>query len=318
MVLVLTQGGDFYTMPLHFSIIVATLNRKMMLLQALDSIYSQDFPTLEIVVVDGGSTDGTIQAVRSLPRVTFIAGPDQGLYHAFNKGLSQARGEVVGILNSDDLYEPDTFKAVEQGFADNPGVESICGTATLFEGDRTLAVYDDEACKVLTPRAALIGSSLLNARFFRRKSLLRVGLFDLRYRFVADRDFLARCFESRITTIPIRDRVYRYRQHAESLTFSNDTQRKAAIYFELLRLARAWRYATPVSSEMKRMALFLEGRCIAKLAQAELKAGHFSAGLRHLLTDGGGFSLAPVYAMMAGGADWLVQRRPLRATITYP
>jgi glycosyltransferase involved in cell wall biosynthesis len=295
-------------MPLHFSIIVATLNRKMMLLQALDSIYSQDFPTLEIVVVDGGSTDGTIQAVRSLPRVTFIAGPDQGLYHAFNKGLSQARGEVVGILNSDDLYEPDTFKAVEQGFADNPSVESICGTATLFEGDRTLAVYDDEACKVLTPRAALIGSSLLNARFFRRKALLRVGLFDLRYRFVADRDFLARCFESRITTISIRDRVYRYRQHAESLTFSNDAERQRTVHAELLRLARDWRHANQASREIKRTALLLEGRCLAKLTKTELQRGRVSCGLRYLLTDDREFSLAPAWALIAGGADWLWQQ----------
>ena len=305
-------------MPLHLSIIVATLNRKRMLLQALDSIYSQDFPTSEIIVVDGGSTDGTIKAVRSLPRVTLLPGPDQGLYHAFNKGLSQARGEVVGILNSDDLYEPNTFKLVEQGFANNPGVDSICGTATLFDAERTLAVYDDETCKVLTPRAVLIGSSLLNARFFRREALERVGLFDLRYRFVADRDFLGRCYESQVTTFPIRDRVYRYRQHAESLTFSNDAQRKMAIYSELLLLARAWQRAKPVSTEMKRTALFLEGRCVANLVQAELRYGHFSAGLRHLITEDGRFSLAPVYAMIAGGADWLVHRHPWALPLRVP
>jgi glycosyltransferase involved in cell wall biosynthesis len=294
-------------MPLQFSIIVATLDRKRLLQQALDSVYSQGFQNFEIIVVDGGSTDGTIQSIRRLPQLTLIEGPDQGLYDAFNKGILAARGDIVGILNSDDLYEPGTLKAVHRAFVRNPGAESVCGNASLFERTRAIAIYNDESCKALTPRAALIGSSILNARFFRRETLLRVGLFNLSYRFVADRDFLARSYEAHVNTVPISDFVYRYRSHSESLTFGNNVEREQIVHAELLRLARDWQRSGQASSDMKRTALFLEGRCLAKLLKAELQRGSFSTSLRYLTRIEREFSLTPTWALIAGAADWLLQ-----------
>jgi glycosyltransferase involved in cell wall biosynthesis len=289
-----------------FSIVIATLNRKEMLLRALDSVYAQAFD-VQIIVADGGSTDGTLDAIQALPNITLLKGPDQGLYHAFNKGLAKARGDIVGILNSDDLYEPGAFAVVEQAFSRNATADAVCGTATLADGSCTLEIYDDEASKRLTPRAALIGSCVLNARFFRRSTLTSIGPFDLQYSFVADRDFLARCYEAHMTTVPIRERVYCYRHHSESLTFNDDPERKLAIHTELLRLARAWRRADHASGEMRRMALNLEGRCIAKLARAQIRQGRLAGGFRHLVTDDGRLSLTPSLAVIAGGADWLSQ-----------
>jgi glycosyltransferase involved in cell wall biosynthesis len=305
-------------LPVWFSIITATLNRKTLLLRALDSVYSQDFPNFEIIVVDGGSTDGTAQTVQKLPRVTFIEGPDQGVYHAFNKGILAAQGDVIGILNSDDVYEPSTFKAVSRAFLHNPHAESVCGSARLFDGIRTIATYEDESCKALTPRAALIGSSILNARFFRRKALFRVGLFDLSYQFVADRDFLARCYEAHIDTIAIPDFVYQYRSHPGSLTFGNHPERGRIIHEELLRLARAWQRSKHASNEIKSIALFLEGRCLAKLLKAELQRGGFSTTLRYLISNERELSLKPTWALAAAGADWLLRHRSSSILRTQP
>ena len=296
----------------RFSIIIATLNRKEMLLHALDSVYAQA-ADVEIIIADGGSTDGTLSAISELPNITLENGPDRGLYDAFNKGLAKARGEIVGILNSDDMYEPGAFAAVEDAFSHNSTADAVCGTATLVEGLRPIEVYEDDASKRLTPRAALIGSSALNARFFRRSALADIGPFDLQYRFVADRDFLARCYEAGMTTIPVRERVYRYRKHPGSLTFSSDAQKGLAVHTELRRLAQNWQRAEKASSEMKRMALLLEGRCVAKLVQAELRHGRLAAGLRHLLADDGKLSFDPTKALTVSGVDWLSQRL-LRST----
>ncbi len=300
-----------------FSIIMATLNRKEMLLRAIDSVYAQSVD-VQIIVADGGSTDGTVDVIQSLPNITLLKGPDKGLYHAFNKGLAKATGDIVGILNSDDLYEPGAFAAVEQAFSRNPAADAVCGTATLTDGLCTLEIYDDEASQRLSPRAALIGSSVLNARFFRRRALASIGPFNLQYSFVADRDFLARCYEAHMTTVPIRDRVYRYRYHSESLTFNNDPERRQAIHAELLRLARAWRGADKASSETKRMALILEGHCIVRLAQAEIRQGHLVGSFRHLVTDDGRLSLTPSLAVMSCGTDWLSQCLARPATPERP
>jgi glycosyltransferase involved in cell wall biosynthesis len=296
-------------MSLRFSIIVATLNRKKMLLQALDSIYAQHFRSFEIILVDGGSTDGTTQTVQRFPHIRLIEGPDQGVYHAFNKGICAARGDIVGILNSDDLYEAGAFAAINQAFVENADAESVCGSAVLFDDSQNIAVYDDKPSKMLNPRAALIGSSILNARFFRRKALLRIGSFNVNYRFVADRDFLARCYEAQIKTISIPDFVYRYRRHPGSLTFSNDAKREQIVHAELLRLARTWQRSNDASNEMRRAAHLLEGRCLAKLLSAEIRRGALSTFLRYLVSNGRGFSLTPTRALVAGGADWLLQRR---------
>jgi len=93
-------------MVLRFSIVVPTLNRRDMLLRALESVRAQAWPDIEIIVVDGGSTDGTIEALATQSDLRLIKGPDRGVYDAFNKGIAQASGDIVGILNSDDLYEP--------------------------------------------------------------------------------------------------------------------------------------------------------------------------------------------------------------------
>jgi len=291
----------------RFSIIVATLNRKEMLLDALDSVYVQA-ANVEIIIADGGSTDGTLSAISELPNIMLKKGPDRGLYDAFNKGLSKARGDFVGILNSDDIYEPGAFAAVEEAFSRNPTADAVCGTATLVEGSQLIEVYQDDASMRLTPRAALIGSCVLNARFFRRYALADMGPFDLQYRFVADRDFLARCCEAGLTTTPLRDRVYCYRRHPGSLTFSSDVDKGLAVHAELWRLAQNWLEAETASSEMKRTALLLKGRCVAKLAQTDLQRGRLAAGLRHLLAEDGKLSFDPAKALAVGGTDWLSQR----------
>src|SRR4029077_17361635 len=136
-------------MTLRFSIIVPTLDRREMLQTALASIRAQAWPDTEIIVVDGGSTDGTVEAMAREPGICLVAGPDRGVYDAFNRGIERAAGEVVGILNSDDCYDPGAFSDVAAAFAADPGAQAVCGTALVVAHDRVTAILDKEADKSL-------------------------------------------------------------------------------------------------------------------------------------------------------------------------
>jgi glycosyltransferase involved in cell wall biosynthesis len=100
--------------PPLVSIVTPSLNQARWLRQAIESVRSQTYAPVEHVVVDGGSSDGTLDVLREYDDVRWVSEPDRGQSHALNKGFALARGEILGWLNADDAYEPD---AVEQAVA---------------------------------------------------------------------------------------------------------------------------------------------------------------------------------------------------------
>ena len=216
-------------MALRFSIVTPTLNRREMLVAALDSVARQGWSEVEHIVVDGGSTDGTLELVASRPELCLIGGPDSGVYDALNKGIAAATGDVLGLLNSDDTYEPGALAAVAAGFAEVPDCDSVCGAARLVADGDVLEVYHREEDKRLTTaRTALLGASIVNARFFRRSVLDKLGPFSTEYRIVSDRDFLMRAVALKLRTHPIETLVYTYRRHHASLSFSGNAAQSPA------------------------------------------------------------------------------------------
>ena len=290
-------------MALSFSIVIPTLNRRNMLGRALASIREQCWTEVEIIVVDGGSTDGTVEDLRQDRDVQLIHGPDRGLYDAINKGIARCTGEVIGLLNSDDDYPRETFAAAAAAFTAD--ADAVCGTALVMDDDRVVSAFDDEAAKSLaSPRIALIGSCMLNARFMRREAMLRIGTFSLDYEFVSDRDWLTRWYEAGLSTVTIDHVVYRYRQHSGSLTFDAERRRELPIRRDLLRLARHWRRTGEASTETRRTAMLLEGRCVAKLAVRAVRNGHLAECHRLLFERDGRASLDPLITAARGGIDW--------------
>jgi glycosyltransferase involved in cell wall biosynthesis len=293
-----------FTMTLRFSVIVPTLNRRQMLLAALASVRAQQWPNTEIIVVDGGSNDGTLQELEKLKDIHLVLGPDRGVYDAFNKGIARAGGDVIGILNSDDSYEPGAFTTIADAFTET--AQAVCGTALVVENDRVITVFDRENDKLLvSPRTALIGSCSINARFFRRTAMERVGLFNLEYKYVSDRDWLTRWYEAGLPTLTVANVVYRYQQHPGSLTFDADRRRELQIREELVRLARYWRKGARASNETKQIAAVLEGRCVAYLAIAALRDGRFGEAKRWLAEEDGQPSISPVSLITRSAPDWL-------------
>lgn len=257
-----------------------------MLGEALKSVASQEWPHVEHIVVDGGSTDGTLDLLSGKPALRLIHEPDRGVYDALNKGLACATGDIVGFLNSDDFYEAGAFRAAAEVFAANPDCEAVCGSARLMAGGETVEVYNEERDKRLaSPRTTLLGACMINARFFRRQTLEKIGPFSLDYRVVSDRDLLTRALVLGVKSLPLDALVYTYRRHHASLSFSGESLQRHAIWLELLALARVWSQPRAAPPAVRRVARMLEGRCLGRLIQKELEEGQFGGACR-LLVEG--------------------------------
>src|SRR5437762_2824118 len=103
-------------MPLKISIVTPSFNSAGTIRETLDSVATQDYSNWEHIVVDGGSRDATLGILKEYPRLTWISEPDDGHYHAMDKGTRMASGDVVAILNADDCYRPGVLSEVASAF----------------------------------------------------------------------------------------------------------------------------------------------------------------------------------------------------------
>ena len=120
-------------MPPSITVITPSYNAARTIEETLASVRAQGYPQLEHIVVDGGSTDGTVEILRAAPGIRWISEPDRGLAHAMNKGIAMATGEIVGELNADDVYEPGALHAVDAAFT--PAVQWLTGYCRIIDGD---------------------------------------------------------------------------------------------------------------------------------------------------------------------------------------
>ena len=115
--------------------VVPTFNSAKTVEDTLKGIIDQNWPALQIVIQDGGSTDSTRDIVEKYPMA--MAGwqsePDNGIYDAMNKGICRATGEIISILNSDDIWLPGTLKRVGSVFSRNPDVGIVSGSIEVWE-----------------------------------------------------------------------------------------------------------------------------------------------------------------------------------------
>jgi glycosyltransferase involved in cell wall biosynthesis len=116
------------------TVITPSFNAAATIEQTLRSVREQDYPYIEHVVVDGGSTDGTVEILERAEGVRFVSESDRGLSHAMNKGVAMAGGSVVGWLNADDIYLPGALRAVGEAFAAHPEAEWVTGRCLIIDG----------------------------------------------------------------------------------------------------------------------------------------------------------------------------------------
>ncbi len=210
---------------MKFSVVTPCRNRRDHLPAAIESVLAQGYRDFEHLIVDAASTDGTLATLARYAHLKVVSEPDAGVYDGMNKGVARADGDVVVLLNSDDVLAPGAFQVAADLLRTGIGTMLVSGGCEIFR--RTPAGHEVVMHRYVQPRRhglsvrnATIGHPFINARFFRRKVFERVGKFDLRYPIAADRDFLLRAALARLPDAPIPRVLYRYLWHPGSLTMN--------------------------------------------------------------------------------------------------
>ena len=169
------------------TIITVTLNSAATLEKTIESVISQEYDgEIEYIIIDGGSTDGTLEIIQKYQNrlAYWISEPDYGLYHAMNKGLEKATGEIIGIINSDDWYYPGAFAKAAAALQGKNLTEYI------FWGDIS---YGKETIKGWRPQNLRHGAFAPHPSMFCPKAVYdRIGKYRLWYKILADYDFMYR------------------------------------------------------------------------------------------------------------------------------
>ena len=169
------------------SIITPSFNQGAFLEETIRSVLDQDYPNLEYLVVDGASTDGSVDIIRRYEdRIDWwISEPDDGQADAINKGLARAKGEIVAWLNSDDVYRPGAIRAAVDALSQNPEAGLIYGNLDSIDQNgelfNTITYQQYALADLLSFR--IIGQPTV---FMRKSALKRAGELDRSYHFLLD------------------------------------------------------------------------------------------------------------------------------------
>ena len=212
----------------------ACLNRVDWIERAVTSVFAQDYPKVEHIIVDGGSTDGTLEKLKQWPHLRVVSEPDKGIFDAMNKGFRMVTGDIVGLLNTDDTYPLGAFRAAARCFVDSPGLDLVTGRATVVSFEKDISVFRKEYLPPEDPAPYLTLSNMrwktttqwyvpiINARFFSLDAIRRIGEFNLAYPIEADFDYLLRAAIERLRCDYVAEILQVYGAHPGSGTIRLD------------------------------------------------------------------------------------------------
>ena len=194
---------------LKISIIVASLNSEKTIEKTIASIKNQRYDNLEVIFVDGGSSDNTVNLImmQNLPDVKIISESDKGIGDAWNKGLRLCSGDIIGILNSDDAYHENILQGISDFFLSVD--EALVGFGNVILINVEDGSTEFFAGKVKSKLGLLNGFGFLHPSvFFNRLALEKVGFFNSRIRIAVDTDWLLRAVSLKIVFKKIPSLTY--------------------------------------------------------------------------------------------------------------
>jgi glycosyltransferase involved in cell wall biosynthesis len=200
----------------RISIITPCYNSEQTISQTIESVLSQRYPNLEYIIIDGSSTDRTLSIIQHYFKLAngclkYISEPDTGIYNAMNKGLHIASGDIIGIINSDDWYEPNALNELSQVYDYNiPSVYYGILRKISKDQEYNLERNSHEFIKnKMIPHPACFVSRVLYDNY---------GLFNEHYRFSSDYELMLRFIDHDVNFIKINKIIANFRLGGSSST----------------------------------------------------------------------------------------------------
>lgn len=176
---------------LKVSIITVCLNSIKTIEQTICSVINQTYKNIEYIIIDGQSTDGTIDIIKKYEKhiTRWISEPDKGIYDAMNKGISMATGEIIGIINSDDWYEQQAVEKVMEVFA-NEQTDVVYGKLKIVHANGYMSEAKNGSLEQMVYRMVIPHPT----SFVKREVYEKFGTFDIQYKIVADYELYLRWY----------------------------------------------------------------------------------------------------------------------------
>jgi len=176
------------------SIVTPSYNQGQFLERTILSVLNQNYPNLEYIIIDGGSTDGSVEIIKKYEKYLayWVSEPDKGQSDAINKGFKISRGEILAYLNSDDIYCEGTIRKIANYFSVHSKIYLIYGDYILIDAQDNVIKYKKEI--EFNYNILLYGFSYIPQPtvFFKRDIFANIGLFDVKLNYVMDCDYWLR------------------------------------------------------------------------------------------------------------------------------
>lgn len=219
------------------TIVTPSFNQAPFIRATIESVLDQDYPAIEYIIQDGGSTDGALDVIREYgDRVDWISEPDRGQSDAINRGFRRAHGDIVAWVNSDDVLLPRAVSAVVEQFVADPCLALVYGDGLIID------VAGEVISEISLPEPNLWELVHLSnqialgpAAFFRRSALASVGLVDETLRWVMDYDLFIR-LSLRYPVAHVAEPIASVRVYEDTLSKSGGMVR----YHELMSMLRRY------------------------------------------------------------------------------
>lgn len=214
------------------SIVTPSYNQGQFLESTILSVLNQSHPNLEYIIIDGGSTDGSVQIIKKYHKYLayWISEKDGGMYDAINKGLKMASGDILAYLNSDDLYMPGTFQIITEYFQKHPEVALVYGDC-VFINEREEYMYTYHYPCFKWRRFILLNwcSILQQGSFWRRDIHKKIGYFNPEFKMAGDFEFYARVGKH-FQIGHLRKKLAMYRLHKKSLSATRQDKNQEEVH----------------------------------------------------------------------------------------
>jgi glycosyltransferase involved in cell wall biosynthesis len=256
------------------SIVTPSLNQDQFLEKTILSVLNQNYPNLEYIIIDGGSTDGSVDIIKKYKKYIdyWVSEPDEGQSEALNKGFKLCTGEIVGWQNSDDTYLPGSFEIAANMFSED--IDVIYGNIKhIDEEDRVIRNH----CFLPVSRITVIYESLFAANqgaFFNRKAFEKYGFLDESLHYAMDCEFFLRLFLQKAKFKYTNNFIGAFRIQSESKSKGNNIPKWDAEYKYIDRKLHVNR--SKYQSYYKKLSLFR--RAILYLFYGNV--GYFITGFR--------------------------------------